>query len=229
MVQALWSLLSLNHSIITWPSNPTPRHRPKGLKTGARQTSTQPRSQQHYSRQAEDESHLSIRQQTDAVNTHGMECRPTVNRNKVLKKGSNMDNAWECYARVKKKTHKDKYSDSTYMKLSRIGKSRDRNHIRGYQVMFSAESPVVSDSLRPQAPLSMGFFRQEYWSGLPCPPSREHPNPGIKPMFLASPAPAGRFFPTVPPGKPRGWGRDKWGIAAQWPVSLYRVMEKSWK
>ena len=38
-----------------------------------------------------------------------------------------------------------------------------------------------------QAPLSMGFPRQEYWSGLPCSPSGELPNPGIKPVSLISP------------------------------------------
>ena len=32
-----------------------------------------------------------------------------------------------------------------------------------------------------QAPLSMGFSRREYWSGLPCPPSGDLPNPGIEP------------------------------------------------
>ena len=45
-----------------------------------------------------------------------------------------------------------------------------------------------------QAPLSMGFSRQEYWSGLPCPPPRDLPNPGIEAAFLTSPALAGRFF-----------------------------------
>ena len=34
----------------------------------------------------------------------------------------------------------------------------------------------------PQAPLSMGFSRQEYWSGLPFPPPEDLPDPGIKPM-----------------------------------------------
>ena len=42
-----------------------------------------------------------------------------------------------------------------------------------------------------QAPLSTGFFRQEYWSGLPLPPPEDLPNPGIE---LASPALAGGFF-----------------------------------
>ena len=49
-------------------------------------------------------------------------------------------------------------------------------------------SSVVSDSASPwtvahQAPLSMGFSRQEYWSGLPCPPLGDLPNPEIEPTF----------------------------------------------
>ena len=44
-----------------------------------------------------------------------------------------------------------------------------------------------------QAPLSMGFPRQEYWSGLTFPPPRDHPDPGIEPVSLAL---AGRFFST---------------------------------
>ena len=42
-----------------------------------------------------------------------------------------------------------------------------------------------------QAPLSMGFFRQEYWSGLPGPPPGDLPEPGIQPMSLMSPTLAG--------------------------------------
>ena len=45
-----------------------------------------------------------------------------------------------------------------------------------------------------QAPLSMGFARQEFWSGLPCPPPGDLPHPGIEPTSLASPALAGGFF-----------------------------------
>ena len=52
-----------------------------------------------------------------------------------------------------------------------------------------------------QAPLSMGFSRQEYWNGLPCPPPGDLPNPGIKPVSPTSPALAGRFFTPEPPGK----------------------------
>ena len=47
-----------------------------------------------------------------------------------------------------------------------------------------------------QAPLSMGFSRQEYWSGLSRPPPGDLPNPGIKLMCLKSPALAGVFFTT---------------------------------
>ena len=45
-----------------------------------------------------------------------------------------------------------------------------------------------------QAPLSIGFSRQEYWSGLPCPPPGDLPIPGIEPTSLMSPALAGGFF-----------------------------------
>ena len=44
-----------------------------------------------------------------------------------------------------------------------------------------------------QAPLSVVFFRQEYWSGLPLPTPRDRPNPGIKP---GSPVLAGELFTT---------------------------------
>ena len=60
---------------------------------------------------------------------------------------------------------------------------------------------VASDSLQShrlsrQAPLSMRFSRQEDWSGLPCPPPGDLPDPGIEPWSLISPALAGRFFTT---------------------------------
>ena len=45
-----------------------------------------------------------------------------------------------------------------------------------------------------QAPLSTGFSRQEYWSGLPCPPPGDLPNPGIKPTSFTSPALAGEYL-----------------------------------
>ena len=50
-----------------------------------------------------------------------------------------------------------------------------------------------------QAPLSMEFSRQEYWSGLPFPPSEDLPDPGIKPR---SPALQADSLPSEPPEKP---------------------------
>ena len=47
-------------------------------------------------------------------------------------------------------------------------------------------------------PLSMGFCRQEYWSGLPFPPAGGLPDPGIEPTSLAFTAWAGEFFTTSP-------------------------------
>ena len=63
-----------------------------------------------------------------------------------------------------------------------------------------------------RAPLSMGFSRQEYWSGLPGPPPGDLPNPGVKPASLTSPALAAGFFTThatcpfrVPPFTGKDW------------------------
>ena len=53
-----------------------------------------------------------------------------------------------------------------------------------------------------QAPLSMEFSRQEYWSGLPYPTPGNLPDPGIEPRSLVSPALTGGLFTTEPPGKP---------------------------
>ena len=52
-----------------------------------------------------------------------------------------------------------------------------------------------------QAPLSMEFPRQVYWSGLPFPISGDLLDPRMEPLSVASPALAGGFFNTVPPGK----------------------------
>ena len=53
-----------------------------------------------------------------------------------------------------------------------------------------------------QAPLSIGFSRQVYWSRLPCSPPGDLPNPGIEPTSLMSPSLVGRK-PRKPPRKPR--------------------------
>ena len=70
------------------------------------------------------------------------------------------------------------------------------------RAVLTLSCSVMSDSLGPprtvarQAPLSVGFSRQEHWSGLPFPSPGDLPNPGIEPTSLASPALAGGFFTT---------------------------------
>ena len=63
---------------------------------------------------------------------------------------------------------------------------------------MSKVTQLVNDRIRVVlwAPLSMGFSRQEYWSGLPCPSLGDLPDPGVKPASLMSLALAGEFFTT---------------------------------
>ena len=63
------------------------------------------------------------------------------------------------------------------------------SHVR----LFATSWPVAL-----QAPLSMEFSRQEYWSGLPFPPSGDLPHPGLELETPVSPAIVGRFFTTEP-------------------------------
>ena len=65
-----------------------------------------------------------------------------------------------------------------------------------------SESFVTPWAMAHQALLSMEFYRQEYWSGLPFPSPGDLPDPGIEPASLVSPALAGGFFTTMPSGKP---------------------------
>ena len=55
---------------------------------------------------------------------------------------------------------------------------------------------VMPWTVAHEAPLSVGFSGQEYWSGLPCPPLGDLPDPGTKPASLTSLASAGWFFTT---------------------------------
>ena len=63
----------------------------------------------------------------------------------------------------------------------------------------SLQSCLTLWTVAHQAPLFMGFPRQEYWSGLPFPSLGDIPDPGIKPVF---PALVGMFFTAELPGKP---------------------------
>ena len=92
--------------------------------------------------------------------------------------------------------------------------SKSRTSIRVWSACMHARSlqscPTPCETVWTaacQAPLSMGFSRQEYWSGLPCPLPRDLPDPGIEPSSLMSPALAGRFSLSLGlPGKLLGSG-----------------------
>ena len=68
-----------------------------------------------------------------------------------------------------------------------------------------------------QAPLSKAFSRQEYWSGLPCPPPGNLLDPGIKPVSHTSPALAGKFFTTDTTWEAQG----KWKLMMLNTVFIY--------
>ena len=73
----------------------------------------------------------------------------------------------------------------------------------------SVSCSVMSDSLQPGLLCPQGFSRQEYWSGLPCPPPVNFPDPVIEPMSqasLMSPALAGGFFVVVVFTTSATWG-----------------------
>ena len=75
-------------------------------------------------------------------------------------------------------------------------------HAKSLQQCLTLCKPIT---VAHQAPLSMGFSRQEYWSGFQCSPPGNLPNSGIKPTSLMSPTLAGRFFTT----------------SASWEVSIH--------
>ena len=60
-----------------------------------------------------------------------------------------------------------------------------------------SDSFEIPQTVARQAPLSMGFSREEHWSGWPCPPPGILPDPGIKPKSARSPALTGEFFTTT--------------------------------
>ena len=72
----------------------------------------------------------------------------------------------------------------------------------GARVLSRVRLSVTQWTVACQTPLFMGFPRQEYCSGLSFPAPGDLPDPGIQPTSPVAPALAGRFFITVPPGKP---------------------------
>ena len=77
----------------------------------------------------------------------------------------------------------------------------------------------------PQAPLSMGFSRQEYWSELPCPPPKDLPDPGIEPEAFMSRELAGRVLQhQCHLGSPDEWIKKMWYI---YTTQYYSTIKKN--
>ena len=86
--------------------------------------------------------------------------------------------------------------------------STDCMHARMFSSFSRVQLSVTLWTIACQSPLSMGFSRQGYWSGLPCPFPGDLPDPRIEPMSLMSPESGGGFFTTnatweAPPRKAR--------------------------
>ena len=90
-------------------------------------------------------------------------------------------------SRVKQMPEGYKCEDLKGYKLERACVLSHFSHVRLFVTLWTVAH---------KSPLFIGFSRQEYWSGLPCPPPGNLPDPGIEPSSLTPPALAGRFFPT---------------------------------
>ena len=100
--------------------------------------------------------------------------------------------------------------------LSTMNSTQTRSQSRKCHRGFESESvshSVMSNPVACQTSQSMGFSRQEYWSGLPCSPLGDLPEPGIRPKSLTSPALAGGFF-------------THWAIREA-PCSVQRITNRS--
>ena len=82
-----------------------------------------------------------------------------------------------------------------------IRRTRDTECISVLSRFSHVQLFAIPWTIAHQAPLSMGFSRQEYWSGLPSPPPGYLPDPGIAPASLMSPALADGSLPLAPPGR----------------------------
>ena len=107
---------------------------------------------------------------------------------KDLYKSTN-DTEWSSYIWIKKKNLS--FGGNVLHVLSHF------SHVRLFVILWTVAH---------QDPLFMGFSRQEFWSGLPCPPPRDLPNPGIEPVSLKSPALVGGFLTTSATQEPRFQG-----------------------
>ena len=125
-----------------------------------------------------------------------------VSTDNFFSRAGNVMNVWKEPETVDK-TINNTAKDSKYWNSPVL----ERQQPEGIMLLFTCSVLffVTWWTLACKAPLSMGFSRQEYWSGLPCPPPGDLTNPGTEP---ASPILAGRFFTPESPGKPRRYNTD---------------------
>ena len=112
----------------------------------------------------------------------------------------------QCHMNMEKVVGKPQGTPRTEPFLRPFGRNQPRQHLlwtpglQNWWWWWFSRS-IVADSFNPwavtcQAPLSMGFSRQQYWSGLSFLPPEDFPIPGIEPESLSSPTLAGGFFTT---------------------------------
>ena len=106
---------------------------------------------------------------------------------------------------------------------TKSGPGGQQNHVCVSNPLWLFATPWT---VAHQVPLSKKFPRHEYWNELPCPPSGDLPDPGIKLMFLMSPALVGGFFTTS-----ATWGTSAkpWGQhnTASWSILFPQSSENS--
>ena len=101
-------------------------------------------------------------------------------------------------------THTQNFTHSLKECIEPLSLIRDHvrrlsSHIAGYNAVLLLGPFVTPWTIACQASLSMRFSRQEYWSGLPCPPPGDLPNPGVEPRSSALQADS----LSEPSGKPK--------------------------
>ena len=121
---------------------------------------------------------------------------------------------------------------------SDLTQGQSQSHLPGLTLSHSMRAWVLSRfscvqlcvtpwTVALQAPLSMGFSRQEYWSGLPFPSPGDLPNRGIEPTCLISPALAGRLFTTSPTGEALPLQVSLAQLQAHWPHCFWSMPRTS--
>ena len=85
-------------------------------------------------------------------------------------------------------------------------------HVRVLSCFSRVRLCAIPWTVTHHAPLSMGFSRQEYWSGLPCCPPGDTPDPWIQAVTLMSPALAGGFFTTSATWEALLWSSNSFNV-----------------